>query len=144
MSPTNHSAKLLRPLQSAIRRLMRYLHKQKVKAFISKVFRELHSTVCHGPFKGMKYIKKSNSSALLPKLLGTYEQELHQVIEQIISEEYQNIADIGCAEGYYAVGFAYKSRNRPGFQVYAYDINKDALQNLTKLSSLNSVSDKIT
>lgn len=132
------------PLRTVIKRLKRHYRKQRTRAFVSKVFRELRSTVCHGPFKGMKYIKKSNSSALIPKILGTYEQELHKVIEHIISEDYENIVDIGCAEGYYAVGFAYKGRNKPAFHVYAYDTNKDALQNLAKLSSLNQVSDKIT
>ncbi len=134
----------LRFFRSIVRRQRRNYRKKKVKAFISKVFKKLDSTVCYGPFKGMKYIKRSYSSALLPKLLGTYERELHKVIEQIISTGYQNIVDIGCAEGYYAVGFACKCRNTAGFHVYAYDINKDALQNLMELSALNSVSDKIT
>jgi hypothetical protein len=144
MFPANHSGSWLRPLQSMIINWQRRRRKQKINAFISKVFRELHSTVCYGPFKGMKYIKKAYSSALIPKILGIYERELHPVIEHIISAGYQNIADIGCAEGYYAVGFAYRNRDRPDFHVYAYDTNKDALQHLKKLSALNSVSHKIT
>ncbi|AEV98687.1 hypothetical protein A4D02_09085 [Niastella koreensis] len=126
-----------------VKKLVRYYRKKKLNAFISKVFKNLNSTVCHGPFKGMKYIKRSYGSGLIPKLLGTYEQELHQVIDQIISTGYQNIVDIGCAEGYYAVGFALKCRNKPGFRVYAYDINEEALQSLKTLSALNSVSDSI-
>ena len=129
---------------SILKTLIRYYDRKTAQVFISRVFRELNSTVYDGPFKGMKYIKKSNGSSLMPKILGTYERELHPVIGQIISAEYQNIVDIGCAEGYYAVGFAYTCRNKPDFHVYAFDTNKDALQNLMKLSALNSVADKIT
>jgi hypothetical protein len=141
MSPANLPGIWLRSLQSEIIKWQRRRRKKWINAFISKVFRELHATVCQGPFKGMKYIKKSYSSALIPKILGVYERELHPVIEQIISAEYQNIVDIGCAEGYYAVGFAFRCRD---VQVYAYDTNKEALQDLRKLSALNSVSHKIT
>lgn len=126
-----------------INKLIRYYRKKRLNAFVSKVFKKQNSTVCYGPFKGMKYIKRSYGSGLIPKLLGTYEQELHEVIDQIISTGYQNIVDIGCAEGYYAVGFAWKCRNKTDFRVYAYDINEDALQSLKTLSALNSVSDKI-
>jgi precorrin-6B methylase 2 len=125
-----------------LNKLVRYYRKKRLNAFVSKVFKQLNSTVCHGPFKGMKYINRSHGSGLVPKLLGTYEMELHEVIDQIITTGYQNIVDIGCAEGYYAVGFAWKCRH-PGFRVYAYDINEDALQSLKMLSALNSVSDRI-
>src|SRR5262245_56331762 len=59
--------------------------------------------VRHGFFKGMQYPRnRSISSALFPKLLGTYERELHPVLERICKEPYEGIVNIGCAEGYYA------------------------------------------
>ncbi|NEQ73541.1 MAG: hypothetical protein F6K23_10945 [Okeania sp. SIO2C9] len=40
--------------------------------------------VKHGPFKGMKYPdQKSVGSALIPKIVGSYESELHQIIGKI-------------------------------------------------------------
>lgn len=60
-----------------------------------------------GPFRGMKYIENSHGSAYLPKILGSYEKELHKFIPRIVEEEYELILDIGAAEGYYAVGLSY-------------------------------------
>jgi hypothetical protein len=144
MSLTSQLIKWIKSQRGILKKWRRDCRRKRFNAFTIKVFRELNSTVCFGPFKGMKYIQKSNSSALLPKILGTYEKELHKMIEQIIDEEYQNIIDIGCAEGYYAVGFAYRSGHKPDFHIYAYDTNEKALQNLVMLSMLNSVTDKIT
>src|SRR6478672_6897407 len=63
--------------------------------------------VQHGPFKGMKYPGvNSVGSALIPKLLGSYERELHPLIDSICAGQYDQVVDIGCAEGYYAVGLA--------------------------------------
>lgn len=127
-----------------VNKLNRYFYKKRIRAFLSKVFREFNCKVYYGPFKGMRYIKKSYSSALIPKILGTYERELHHVIEQIILTDYQNIVDIGCAEGYYAIGFAFTCKHRSDFHVYAYDTNKEALKKARKLSRLNLVADRIT
>jgi len=41
------------------------------------------------------------------KLLGFYEQPLQPYIEQVIQTGYPTIINIGCAEGYYAVGLAH-------------------------------------
>lgn len=42
----------------------------------------------------------------VPNLVGSYESELHLQIEQLILERPQVVIDVGCAEGYYAVGLA--------------------------------------
>lgn len=144
MMPANQLGALLRAPIPTIQKMIRSYHKKRRSLYVLALFAELDSCIYAGPFKGMKYIQQSNSSALIPKIFGTYERELHQVIDQIIAGDYQHIVDIGCAEGYYAVGFAWKGRHKPDFHVYAYDINKNALQNLKKLSALNSVTHKIT
>jgi hypothetical protein len=41
-----------------------------------------------------------------PKFLGTYERELHRVIERAIWRRPKYVLNIGCAEGFYAVGLA--------------------------------------
>ena len=95
-----------------------------------------------GPFRGMKYISKSNGSVLFPKLYGIYEKELHGYIEKVILKNYKNIVDIGCAEGYYAVGLAYRTQNNDT-DVYAFDVNNEAIQNLNMLADMNGLPRKI-
>jgi hypothetical protein len=103
---------------------------------IKNIFEEKY-VVQNGPFKGMKYIKRSSGSALLPKILGSYEEPIQDWIKEVISiKKYSNILDIGCAEGYYACGFA---MNMPNTQITAYDIDIEARNNSAELKQLNSL-----
>lgn len=109
------------------------------------VDRILNHTKVHGildgPFKNIMYYGiESINSANTPKLLGTYESELHETIENLISEEYQNIVDIGCAEGYYAVGLATRLKSA---KVYAYDISTKARNMCARLAQINEVNNRI-
>ena len=98
-------------------------------------------TVKHGPFKGMMYPKKKAvGSALVPKLLGSYERELHPVIEKICSNEYSEIVDIGCAEGYYAIGMAMRIETA---KVFAYDIDEEAVYLCKRMARLNNVAERL-
>ena len=82
-------------------------------------------TVRNGPFRGMRYPERASvGSALVPKLLGSYERELQPVLEDILAREHSEIVDIGCAEGYYAVGLALRL---PAARVFAYDTNVMAI-----------------
>lgn len=101
------------------------------------------TNVLSGPFCGMKYIDKSNGSAFFPKILGCYEKEISPMVENTINSNYRYLIDIGCAEGYYAVGFAYRRKSKNPCCVFAYDINKKALFNLQKLAELNNVNNFI-
>jgi hypothetical protein len=92
--------------------------------------------VIDGPFKGMRYIRESNCSALAPKLLGTYEKELHGFIAEIIAKQYLHVIDIGSAEGYYAAGLALRM---PSCKVHAFDIDPAARANSASLSALNGL-----
>lgn len=92
--------------------------------------------VHNGPFKGMKYIESSTGSAFLPKIMGSYEEPIHSWIEEVFIKKYSRILDIGCAEGYYACGFA---KNLPNSQVFAYDIDSIARENTTLLKDLNQL-----
>lgn len=99
-------------------------------------------TVLSGPFQGMRYSQgRSTGSALVPKILGCYERELHQVFEEVFHDDYSVIVDIGCAEGYYAVGLALRI---PSAQVYAFDIDHNAQKLCREMSLINGVSDRIS
>ena len=97
--------------------------------------------VMNGPFQGMKYIATANGSQLLPKILGSYEEPIHEwVREKILSGHHETIIDIGCAEGYYAVGFALKS---PKSKIIAFDIDTSALANAKQLAMINKVNYRV-
>jgi hypothetical protein len=94
-----------------------------------------------GPFSGMKYKFVSSGSEYLPKILGSYEEPIHNQIEEIIENKYDNIINIGCGEGYYAIGFAIKC---PNAKIFACDINQQSLISCKKNSELNNVYSNIT
>lgn len=93
-----------------------------------------------GPFRGMQYITEANCSRLMPKIIGCYESAIIPWILDIPSREYDVILDVGCAEGYYAVGFAYRNDAK---SICAFDIEEQALDNARQLAALNHVGDKI-
>ncbi|NOX54730.1 MAG: hypothetical protein GXP27_09880 [Planctomycetes bacterium] len=96
-------------------------------------------TIRSGPFRGMEYVKTACGSHLLPKLLGSYEEPIHPWLAQC-ARHYETLINIGCAEGYYAVGFTWA-----GFvsHVYAFDIDRRALEVATTLAEKNRQSDRV-
>jgi hypothetical protein len=98
-------------------------------------------TVKHGPFKGMKYPeRKAVGGSLVPKCLGSYEREFHPVLEKICSNEYSEIVNIGCAEGYYAIGLAMRI---PTAKVFAYDTNNEAIDLCKQMARMNNVAERL-
>ena len=93
-----------------------------------------------GPFARMHFVSQPSEASLSPKLLGLYEAELHPLIAEIAKSDLTQILDVGCADGYYAVGFA---RLMPHVQVLAHDINPAARQHCADLAARNGVSDRV-
>lgn len=115
-----------------------YNHQQAEKE-LKAHFSDL--TVRTGFFTGLKYPDfKSYGSSLFPKLLGSYESELHSVFASLAHKKYTAIIDIGCAEGYYAVGLAKRFK---GATVYAYDTDVLSLQQCRTMAQLNGVDDVV-
>ena len=79
--------------------------------------------VLHGPFKGMDYAVRASEGSRAARLLGAYEASLAPVIEAIIARDYPLVIDVGCAEGYYAVGLALRM---PNSRIMARDDNPKA------------------
>jgi precorrin-6B methylase 2 len=101
-----------------------------------RINEEIELKVYNGPFKNMNYINTSSGSEFLPKIIGSYEEPIQPWVIDVINKKYRFILDIGCAEGYYAVGFALSCKET---KVYAFDIDLIALKNLQKLIDLNNV-----
>lgn len=93
-----------------------------------------------GPFAGMRYIRGAVGSAYVPKLLGTYERELNQCIEQACALNFPLIVDIGAAEGYYAVGLA---RRNPNARVIAFEMEEKGQAALKQMAQLNDVTPRV-
>ena len=108
---------------------------------ITKRFVNAHGQdILSGPFKGMHYGQHATGSALIPKLVGSYEEEIHKVIEQIIVTPYQQVIDVGCADGYYAVGLALRM---PSVRVIAFDTDKVARDLCLLHAEQNQVAQRI-
>ena len=99
-------------------------------------------TVLNGPFKGLNYPSlETTRNVLWPKLLGSYALELAPTIEAWKDCNFDTIIDVGCAEGYFAVGLAlrWKCAN-----VYAYDTNPAARDLCRKMTLANCLEDRIS
>lgn len=100
----------------------------------------LDTHVRSGPFEGMNYVVKSAEGALLPRLQGIYERELHPDLIRFGQENLTDVIDIGCAEGYYAVGLA---RLMPNVTVHAFDTDEVARRRCGLLAAENGVQDRV-
>jgi len=110
-------------------------------AVLAQILQTVGPVVQTGPFAGMKYHSRAPLPGLLiTKLLGCYESELHDVVKEITGRPYQQIVNVGCGEGYYAVGLA---RLFPQLQVHAFDGDAIARQLCGMLARLNGVADRV-
>ena len=101
---------------------------------------EIGWTVQSGPFAGMT-LGANPDGALLPKLLGCYESELHAVISDIAAASPDLVVNIGCGEGYYAVGMA---RLVPKAFVHAFDSNPESQDLCRQAVVSNDVTSRVS
>ena len=123
------------------RHILQFEQRMGSPALTVEFIAEHGQTVLEGPFTGMKYITQAAGSALMPKLLGCYEAELHDVIALVIATDYDAVIDIGCAEGYYANGLAMRL---PSTQIYAFDTDLRAQTLCKEMAQLNGVGKQVT
>ena len=97
------------------------------------------NVIFSGPFAGMIY-HKATEGATAPRLVGCYEAEIQPVLNSLPQLGYERIIDIGCAEGYYAVGLA---RLLPNAYVFAHDISTTAQQACLQLAHENGVASRV-
>lgn len=110
---------------------------------LDRWFVETHgSTVLHGPFAGLRYPPRALGRVhhLVAKLLGSYERELAGIVAAQVARRPRAFVDVGSADGYYAVGFAYAS---PGTEVHAYDIDPVARRTVRALARANGAAGRL-
>jgi hypothetical protein len=108
---------------------------KKAKRITNKISPDF--TILNGPFKGIKYPTIDISElALVPKIIGSYEGQLIPLINELVHIPYNNIIDVGCAEGYYAVGLA---KRLPKSIIHCFDINEFDLNFCKKMAEYNDL-----
>ena len=111
-------------------------------AFLRRaVVKQTGRRVVAGPFAGMQFVDRATWGAYVPKLIGTYELELHEVVERAIARRPQLVIDIGGAEGYYAVGFL---RRLPAARLVVFEQQEVARRELAHLARMNQVTERLT
>ena len=103
---------------------------RRLAAITDTLLPQLGDRVVAGPFAGMTYPPDSAEGYFVPKLLGCYEQELHPALAQFCQGRPGTVLNIGCAEGYYAVGLA---RALPNVTIYAWDIAPNAREKTARM-----------
>lgn len=92
--------------------------------------------VRHGPFAGLRYPAEAvgRSSYLVPKLLGTYERQVHPVFAD--AARYAAFAEVGASDGFYCVGFAMLN---PDAEVVAFETDRVERRLAARMAELNGV-----
>jgi hypothetical protein len=121
-------------------RALRQLAKWRSLALAATYVAHHGTTVRNGLFKGMDYTSEASEGSLMARLLGTYEAELQPHIQSFAAEGVDCVIDVGCAEGYYAVGLA---RSFHHLKVYAYDTDDRARTACAELALRNGVGDRV-
>lgn len=128
------------PTPQKLEAALRHLSKWRVKLLENTLIAQNGTTITAGPFKDMIYDVPASEGGRVPRLLGAYEKTLTPIIESIIAAAPPLIIDVGCAEGYYAVGLA---RRLPDSIVWARDTDEIAQERATALAASNHVSNRV-
>ena len=119
---------------------LRLLSKWRSVLIQNTLLEQEGTKVLQGPLAGLDFIERSAEGCHIAKLLGCYEQPLQPHIQNALSGQYTKIINIGCAEGYYAVGFALAV---PELISLAFDTDPNARTACRQLAEKNGVSDRI-
>ena len=128
------------PDTRAINNLLRGLGRWRQRLIQDAYIRRHGTTIWGGLFQGMDYVAAAAEGALMPRLLGCYEAELQPHIRAFAADGVDTVIDVGCAEGYYAVGLA---RLMPEVVVHARDINPEAQAACRALAEKNGVAERV-
>jgi hypothetical protein len=123
-----------------LNRALRLLAKWRSVLILNTFFHHHGKEVLEGPFAGMTYHTETSEGCHVAKLLGSYEQPLHDAIEKAIHADYQSVINIGCAEGYYAVGLAARMHDA---QIFAFDLDGKARESCASLAGKNHVTERV-
>lgn len=131
-----------------IRQLLRYLgfdvvryrsDRDRQADLYQEISKLTGNVVSSGPFAGM-HLTELNSwggGDRAAKLLGYYEMELNPFLEESIAWQPDVVVNVGCAEGYFAVGLAMRVADA---RVIAFDVDGQAQAVCKAAANLNDLS----
>jgi len=128
------------PTVEEMNEVLRLLGRWRSRVLANTYLKHDGAVVRGGPFAGMRYVETATEGALVPRLLGTYESELHPYLTALARAGITDVIDVGCAEGYYAVGLA---RLMPQAIIHAHDIDEAARQACVELAAMNGVTERV-
>ena len=120
--------------------LLRLMGRWRSRLLANTFLQHHGARIWGGPFAGMQYVTEATEGVLIARLLGTYESELHPHLERLVAGGLDCVIDVGCAEGYYAMGLA---RLAPEATVYAYDIDEKARAACAELAAKNALTERV-
>jgi len=122
--------------EASLNNALRLLAKYRSTLLQNTLVQQHGTKFIAGAFAGMDFVAQSAEGCHVPKLLGCYEEELQPFLNTISQAGYSTVLNIGCAEGYYAVGI---KRLLPNVRMLAYDINPAAQEACKTLAAKNNV-----
>lgn len=102
--------------------------------------RQANPVVLSGPFIGLKYPAYGIGSEYFPKLLGTYELELHPALQQLSKIPFQQVVIVGAGEGYYVGGMA---KLFPTATLTCFESDIDGRVAVGEMAEINQFSDRL-
>jgi hypothetical protein len=90
--------------------------------------------VQRGPFRGMRLTSLLTDTS--SKVLGSYEEELHETLVRLLTARPEQIVNVGCSDGYYAVGCKLRL---PSANVWAFDASEYFRGVVATTAGLNGV-----
>lgn len=122
-------------------RLLHFRRRQRVERIARRLLDAHDNRVLAGPFAGMTYPRPAGDLGFLPRLVGSYEGELHDDIEQVVEDAPGLVIVVGAGDGYYAVGLAVRL---PHARVIAFEAHSEMRGICAELAEANGVSDRVT
>lgn len=127
------------PIEARLDDALQLLCKYRAEQLAAAVVGRQRPVVRAGPFAGMSYTDEVAEGSYLPKLLGCYEAEIQPIVASFPARGYEVVINVGCAEGYYAVGLA----RMLGVEVHAVDIDPRARRLCLEMAERNGVADRV-
>ena len=125
---------------SLSRDLLRIAANYRLEVLRPRIHAQLGNVVAGGLFAGMQLLPRASEGCMIPKLLGCYEAPVQPHLRALTAAGPAIILNIGCAEGWYAVGCA---RLLPQAHIHAFDINPEARALCAEMAAVNGVSDRV-
>lgn len=126
------------PIQRAFMKSRAMLHPAGSRQDL--IERMTNGMVIRGPFSSMVFTPGLYAVSATAKLLGTYEEELKETVDMLATLKPRYIINIGCGDGYYAVGFALRC---PEARILAFDTEASARATCSANAILNGVADRL-